>query len=457
MKEHQSKTFTRRSALKKIGLISLSASQLLALHTPQKKISTNKKIIIVGGGTGAIAVLWRLLNTIDNPNITIIAPNEIHTYQPGQVYVAAGLYKQEEILKKNQKYIPKNVTWIKKHVTKFDPQNNTVYTNANKTLTYDYLIVATGLEYNFEAIKGLKKEDIGTNNISSVYLDGTITWEWMNKLKTQSKKQQQTVLYTMPNTPIKCGAVAQLILYMSADYLKKAGLTANYIYTPNGGKLFGLKPINNKLIEVQKKYETITTKYHHNLIEVDIQNKIAIYEHNYKLKSGWDAEFEEWENIEKKRDIVKIKYDFLHVVPPMYPTPAIANSQLAKSRGHYKGWLDVNRETMQHNIFKNVFGIGDICGIPLGKTVPSAAHQAKAVQKNLLSVIEQQQLLANYNGFSVCPIKVGYGEVIMAKFNYEGLVDRTINSAPNSQKKWWLYDLYESKTYYWDKILQGRL
>jgi len=45
----------------------------------------------------------------------------------------------------------------------------------------------------------------------------------------------------------------------------------------------------------------------------------------------------------------------------------------------------------------------------------------------------------------------------MVKFNYEGLVDRTINNAPNSQKKWWLYDLYESKTYYWNKILQGRL
>lgn len=330
-------------------------------------------------------------------------------------------------------------------------------TSNNLTLSYDFLIVATGLEYNFEAIRGLKKEDVGINYISSVYLNGTATWEWMNRLKEQSKKKKQTVLYTMPNTPVKCGAVAQLILYMSADYLKKDRLEANYIYTPNAGRLFGLKPINDKLLQVQKRYETITTKYHHNLIEVDIQNKIAIYEHNYEVKSGWDEEFEEWAKIEKRRDIVKIKYDFLHVVPPMHPTSAVANSKLAKSRGHYKGWLDINRETMQHNIFKNVFGIGDICGTPLGKTVPSAAHQAKVVQYNLLSATLQQRIEKSYDGFSVCPIKIGYGEIIMAKFNYEGLVDNTTNNALNATKKWWLYDLYGAKNDYWNKILKGKI
>lgn len=447
----------RRHALKILGLLSLSASQLLANNKPTKKFKTDKKIIIVGGGTGAITILSRLLKSIQNPDITIIAPNEMHTYQPGQVYVATGLYKQKEILRKNEKYIPKNVRWIKESVIKFDPQNNTLLTCKEQTLSYDYLIVATGLQYNFEPIKGLQKKDIGTNNICSVYVDGVSTWEWLNELKEQSQKKKQTVLYTMPNTPVKCGAVAQLMLYMSADYLKKEGLEAEYIYTPNAGRLFGLKPINDKLLQVQKRYKTITTKYHHNLIEVDIKNKIAVYEHNYEVKSGWDEDFEEWTKIEQKQDIVKIKYDFLHVVPPMFPTTAVANSKLAKSGGHYKGWLDVNRETMQHNVFKNVFGIGDICATPLGKTVPSAVHQAKTVEQNLLSAIMQQKLSQSYDGFSVCPVKIGFGEVIMAKFNYEGLIDDTINNTPNAAKKWWLHDVYEAKKDYWNTLLKGKV
>ncbi|ADN08628.1 hypothetical protein [Sulfurimonas autotrophica] len=139
----------------------------------------------------------------------------------------------------------------------------------------------------------------------------------------------------------------------------------------------------------------------------------------------------------------------------MYPIKAVADSKLTKSRGHYKGWLDVNRETMQHNVFKNVFGIGDICGTPLGKTVSSAAHQAKVVHINLLSDITQQRQQESYDGFSAYPIKTGYSEVIMAKFNYEDLTDSAINNAPNAAKKWWLSDVYEAKSDYWNKILKG--
>lgn len=54
----------------------------------------------------------------------------------------------------------------------------------------------------------------------------------------------------------------------------------------------------------------------------------------------------------------------LHVTPPMGPSLVIKGSSLADEAG----WLDVNKETLQHNKYPNVFGIGDCTNLPTAKT-----------------------------------------------------------------------------------------
>lgn len=451
---------TRRKALKLLSFSPLVASLLYA-----SKPSSSARILIVGGGSAAIAILSRLSKIFHNPNITIIAPNEKHIYQPGQVYVAAGVYETEEIIKDNGDYIPKNVIWIKDKVKSYAPEMNSITTQDGQTVEYDYLIVATGLEYHYEWIKGLNKEDIGTKNIASVYLNdtdkgtakgGSLTWEWFKAIKEEAKTREPKVLYTMPNTPIKCGAVAQKMAYLSADYLAKHSLKAELIYTPNAGRLFGLKEIDVKLHLAQKEYPSLQTRFRHNLIEIDTKKKIATYQHKYEIKSDWDEDFEEWGNIEKKTETAKIDYDFIHIVPPMSATQDIRESNLAIKDGHYKGWLDVDMETLQHLKYPNVFGIGDICGTPLGKTVPTVAAQALIVEQNLLSVINNKQAGQKFTGYSVCPIKVAYGKVVLAEFDYEGLVENTKMSKLSSESLW-EYDLHETKKEYWETLLKGNV
>ena len=451
---------TRRKALRLLSLSPLVASLLYS-----SKSSASPRILIVGGGSGAVTILSRLSKIFHNPNITIIAPNEKHIYQPGQVYVAAGVYETEEIIKDNSNYIPKDVVWIKDKVKSYTPKNNSVTTQGGQTVEYDYLIVATGLEYRYEWIKGLNKEDIGTKNIASVYLNdtdkgtakgGSSTWEWFKAIKEEAKTKEIKVLYTMPNTPVKCGAVAQKMAYLSADYLQKYSLNAELIYTPNAGRLFGLQEIDEKLHIAQKEYPSLQTKFRHNLIEIDTKKKIATYQHKYEIKTDWDEDFEEWGNIEKKTEIVKMDYDFIHIVPPMSATQDIRDSKLAIKDGHYKGWLDVDRETLQHSNYPNVFGIGDICGTPLGKTVPTVTAQSLIVEQNLLLVIDGNKPMQKFTGYSVCPIKVAYGKVILAEFDYEGLVENA-KMSQLSHESLWGYDLNETKEEYWTTLLKGNV
>ena len=133
----------------------------------------------------------------------------------------------------------------------------------------------------------VSREDIGKNGISSVYLNdlekgtadgGSITWEWFNNLKEAAKSGKPRVICTQPATPIKCGGAPQKILYLSDDFLKRDGLSAEFTFATNGGKLFGLADVNKTLTEeVQPRYGNITNKFGHNLVAVDVANKVASY------------------------------------------------------------------------------------------------------------------------------------------------------------------------------------
>ncbi|MBV5321111.1 MAG: FAD-dependent oxidoreductase, partial [Sulfuricurvum sp.] len=161
---------SRRDALKMMALSPIAASVLAGTAAPAtaQAASSNAvgKIVIVGGGSGALMVLARLRRALSKPDITIIAPNEKHVYQPGQIFVAAGEYAPEDIIFDNTGYIGDDVTWIKDEAATFDPDNNKITTKKGTVVGYDYLVVATGVQYHYEQIEGLSADMLGKNGIA---------------------------------------------------------------------------------------------------------------------------------------------------------------------------------------------------------------------------------------------------------------------------------------------------
>jgi sulfide:quinone oxidoreductase len=459
---------SRRTALKMMGVGGAASLMgmppaLQAEEASPTKSHKDAKVLVVGGGAGGIMALARLRRALPNAAITIITPNEKHLYQPGQVFIAAGLYTFDDIVKENKDFIPDDVRWIKDEVATFDPDNNKVVTKGGEEIFYDSMVVATGVVYHYDWIKGLTEADIGTKGIASVYFtdvanqkaDGG-TWEWFQALKKSSAAgEKPTAIFTHPNTAIKCGGASQKILYLAADHLKEAGLGANYIFASSPGNLFSLPEIDASLFEVQKRYDTITNKFQHNLVSIDINKKVATFREIYEIKGEYDEDLEEYDITEDVR-MVDISYDFIHIVPPMGPPQALVDSVLGWQKGSAKGWLEVDDKTLQHRRYKNVFGIGDVCGIPMGKTGGSARHHAPIVVANLIADLEGKPLVKKFDGYTVCPIKVGYGQIIMAEFNYKGPAP-TIPFLDPAQPRWmwWAFDLYQLKPMYWYLMLKG--
>ncbi len=226
---------SRRDALKIMGLGTVGAFGMGSSAQAEEGGSGSDKkatIVIVGGGAGGIMAMARLRRSAPNAKLILIAPNDIHLYQPGQVFMAAGLYTADEIKRPNADFIPSDVEWIKESVAEFDPDNNQVITDKNKKIKYDFLVVATGLAYDYERIEGMRKELVGQKGISSVYLNdpvtgdvsgGSKTWEWFRQLRAAAEKASPNnpiqAIYTQPDTPIKCGGAPQKILYLSDDYV----------------------------------------------------------------------------------------------------------------------------------------------------------------------------------------------------------------------------------------------
>ncbi|MDD5211245.1 MAG: FAD/NAD(P)-binding oxidoreductase [Sulfuricurvum sp.] len=457
---------SRRDALRYMALSPLAASLLSAtVSTAQASASTAPgHIVIVGGGAGALMVLARLRSALNTPTITVIAPNEKHIYQPGQIFVAAGEYKPQDIIFDNRGYIGQDVRWIKDEVQTFDPQHNKLTTQSGQEVAYDFLIVATGVQTRYEQVEGLTADMIGKNGISSVYLSdlalgtadgGELTHTWFNDVREASKTSKPRVLCTQPSTPIKCGGVPQKILYLCDDYLRKEKLTAEFTFATAGEKLFSLPQIDEALHKAQERYGNITNKFGHDLVRIDPIAKTATFHHKYEVQGQYDKELKEYDMIDKEEDVT-LEYDFIHITPPMSAVDAVANSLLAWQKGTAAGWLEVDRETLQHKRFANVFGIGDTCGIPMAKTGGSARHQAPIVVENLVSVMNGQKPLAKYDGYTVCPLKIAYGEIIMAEFNYDGLAPSFPALNPATPRwLWWEFDLYALQPLYRNAMLNG--
>lgn len=459
------KDISRRDMLKLLTLLGGSAAvnPLLAdtNSTKQPKHETKAKIIIAGGGDAGITIAARLNNLLDNPDITIIDPNATHFYQPGQTLVAGGVWQIEDISYTLKDYLPKGVKLIANKVKQFDPKNSQITIASGETITYDYMIVATGLELNFHHIKGLKREDIGQNGIASIYdpYKADLTFRMMQSLVKEAKIKDLKTFFTHPETPVKCGGAPKKIMNLAEHYFRTEGVRdkveMNFM-TP-GGKYFGIDPYE-KAVKKQFLKKGLEAKFHHELIEVDTKEKMATFRHTYEVQGAYDKDLEEYDTVTKVENVTKA-YDFLHVTPPMQAHDVVKDSDLSWRKGSNGtfGLIEVDKHTLQHKRFENVFAAGDVIGTQYGKTGGSVRKQAPVVAENLVAYIKGKELKAKYDGYTVCPLITSYGSAMLAEFNYDGVTSSFPMDPKEERWLWWILKVYALKPMYFHGMLRGRV
>lgn len=126
------------------------------------------QILIIGAGNAGISTASKLLLKDSKLKIGIIDPSEKHYYQPAWTLVGGGTFDIQATVRDQASVIPDKATWIKDSVTTFNPEQNSVTCASGAKYTYDFLIVAPGIQFDFDKVKGLK-ETLGKNGVTSNY------------------------------------------------------------------------------------------------------------------------------------------------------------------------------------------------------------------------------------------------------------------------------------------------
>ncbi|KAI0781014.1 FAD/NAD-P-binding domain-containing protein [Trametes elegans] len=358
------------------------------------------KVVVVGAGSGGLLAANQIYNrfkqagkALNEGDIAILDAAEYHYYQPGWTLVGAGLKSKDETRRKLESLIPSHLALIPENVKTFEPTSSSVTTASGRKIGYENLVVATGLQTNWSTIPGLEKALADpASGVSSIYSYNTCDKVWKDIDALRSGK----AIFTQPAGVIKCAGAPQKIMWMAWDRYQKTGRGDNisidfYTGMPT---MFSVKKYSDALEELRKQ-RGVGGFFKHNLVSVNPEAHKA----TFKTDDG----------------TVDADYTFLHVAPPMGPLDVLKGSPIADEAG----WVSVNKETLRHTNFDNVWALGDCSSLPTSKTAAAISAQAPVLVENLFSVVDTGNVAtATYDGYTSCPLLTGYGQLLLAEFKY---------------------------------------
>jgi sulfide:quinone oxidoreductase len=413
----------------------------IALHTglgnAVKTINQREhQILIVGGGAAGLTVAHLLLRLRPGLDVALLEPSPDHYYQPGWTLVGGGLFQLSQTRRDQGTLIPAGCTWIQAAATGFDPEHNLVRTSADATIGYQVLVMAAGLQCRWERIEGLT-DALGSHGVCSNYSKdfAPYTWETIQNFKGG------TAIFTVPETPIKCGGAPLKALFMADDCFKAksgVGVNSRVILATAGSSLFAV-PAYARVIKKVIQRRGIEVRLHCNLQQVHAKEQLAVFA---VTDSDGGVSHQE------------IGFDMLHAVPPMTAPEVVQASPLAGEEPG--GWVAADQLTTQHPQYANIFALGDVSGLPTSRTAGAVRGEAPVTAANVLAYLDGLPLKAHYDGYTVCPLITGYGSVVMAEFDY---TQKPVSSflVDPTKERWsmWLMKTRLLPWLYWNRMIKG--
>lgn len=348
-----------------------------------------KQLLILGAGSGGTMMANHLVKKLDLSKwkISIVDQEETHYYQPGFLFIPFGIYKEKDVIKPIDKYIPEQVQLIRKKIDRIDKETDTVYL-AEGEVKYDILIIATGSHIAPEEIEGMLGAEWRKSIFDFYSFEGSVSLA--KKLK--NFKSGKLVVHIC-EMPVKCPVAPLEFAFLADDFFTKQGVREdveiNYV-TPMSGAF--TKPKATEKLEYlldQKKVKVIPN---FNIEKIDSDSKKII---SYEGK--------------------EVEYDLLITVPTNMGDKCIERSGF----GDELNYVPTDKHTLQSSVKENIFVIGDATNIPASKAGSVAHFESELLTENIVRFIEGKELEPSFDGHSNCFIETGKGKALLIDFNYE--------------------------------------
>jgi len=402
--------------------------------------SAHHRIVIVGGGSAGISVAARLRRA-GEADVAVVEPAEVHYYQPLWTLVGGGRAPLGRSARPEASVMPAGVTWVRDRAVEIDPDAKRVATAESGEIGYDFLVVCPGLALDWDRLPG-SAEAVGGEGASSNYTVELApkTWELIRPLR------RGTAVFTMPSGPIKCAGAPQKIAYLAADWWRTQGVLDDIrvvlvLPTP---AMFGVPEFSKVLEKVAARYG-IEVLLEHEVTEVDPGAKEVVVTDRSR-KDGADAGVATF----------RLPYDIAHLVPPQSAPGWIKAGPLA-APDNPGGYVEIDKETLRHVRYPEVFSLGDAGSSPNSKTGAAIRKQAPVVVANLRAVMAGREPPARYDGYASCPLTTARNRMLLAEFDYTMKPHPTFPVIDTQKERYdmWLLKRYGLPFMYWHLMLKG--
>jgi NADPH-dependent 2,4-dienoyl-CoA reductase/sulfur reductase-like enzyme len=336
-------SLNRRTLLKAAGAASLVALPLRAAAQSQQHV------VIIGGGFGGATAAKYLRRLYPQVRLTLIEPNEEFIACPMSNRVIYGGMRIRDISRPYDRFaIRHDVRWLRAAADEIDPERREVVVGKEK-LGYDRLIVAPGVDYQYDAVPGLESA-AAQARVPHAWKAGAQTLQLREQL--QDLKPGGTVAMHIPKVPYRC----------PPGPYERASLIAYYLQLRNP---------RAKLLVFDSNPE--------------IQSKKGLFETAWKSKYAGiieyvpDAEVERVDATTLTIDLKvqgKQKVDVLNLIPPQRAGAIARRAGLANVGDRWCGVDFLSYESTRH---RYIHVLGDsIAGAP---GMPKSGHMANQEAK----------------------------------------------------------------------------
>jgi len=319
-----------------------------------------QRVVVVGGGFGgATAAKYIRMWSNNQIEVVLIERNATFVSCPmsntvlGGSRTIADLTQGYDTLKK--KY---GIEMVRGEVTAIDPQKQTVML-ADGYLSYDRLIIAPGVDFNFGKIEGLSAK-VAEQSVPHAWKAGAQTV--MLRKQLESMRDGGVFAISIPKMPYRCPPGPYERACQVAFYLKNNKPKSKVLVLDANPDIVSKKGL---FTAAWKDLYPGMVEYRPNamVVQVDPAGNIA------------KTEFED------------VKADVLNVIPPM-KAGAVAN--MAGVVNVDNNWCAVDFLSYESSAQKNIHVIGDAVSAPLPKSGHMATSQAKVCAAAVIELLQGQ-------------------------------------------------------------------
>lgn len=340
-------------------------------------------MVILGGGSGGLDVAKKIQKKLTpGDKVVVIDRQNLQYFNPSLLWLLIGERKPAELYRSLDCLPDHGIEFVHDEAVQIKPDEKVIILKNSPPLTYDYLVLATGADYDIHKFSKLNSAGYNLHTIEGM----TALRQAINEFTGG----QITIL--VPALPIKCPGATYETAFLINHLLKKKGLQSKtdiQIYTAEDVPLMNLGPTVADFTLQQLKKQKISVYYKKQFEKVNPDRKLLQFA---------DCE---------------VSYDLLIYTPPLRGSMVIQNSKL----GDENGWIPTNPSHLT-TAYSGILAMGDATNIrlPYGETLIKcgavATVQSLVVSSNVLAMIRGQKPGKSYGGWTGYVLEIGSGQSV---------------------------------------------